>query len=361
MKVIIGISHPKLVYIYLYLIKKLIKEDNRVIVLVSDKEMVVSLLENFGIDYIKLGSNKKNIVFKIIQLIMYFFKSLYISIKYKPDIYLGVGDIYLAICAKLLCKPYIMVEDTEGANFIIKMMIKLANVIITSEHFKLKLGAKQIKLKTTLEYAYLHPNKFKPDKTVLEDIQLSKKEKFIFIRFVAWTAHHDFGHKGLSENAKRKAINEFSKYGKVFVSAEYELPKSIEKYKLDIPIHKIHSLEYYASLFFGESPTITTESALLGTPSICVSSMAYNKLGNFDELKAANLSYSYKPEDENKAIEKAIEILKDDNAKAFYKKKAEEFARKHIDLTEFLFWFITNYPESKKAIKNKPEIQYRFM
>ena len=83
MKVIIGISHPKLVYIYLYLIKKLIKEDNRVIVLVSDKEMVVSLLENFGIDYIKLGSNKKNIVFKIIQLIMYFFKSLYISIKYK--------------------------------------------------------------------------------------------------------------------------------------------------------------------------------------------------------------------------------------------------------------------------------------
>ena len=80
------------------------------------------------------------------------------------------------------------------------------------------------------ELAYLHPNRFTPDKTVLGELGVGENDKYVLLRFVSWNATHDAGHKGMSYENKLKAVEAFSKYAKVFISSEKELPDELKKY-----------------------------------------------------------------------------------------------------------------------------------
>ena len=115
-----------------------------------------------------------------------------------------------------------------------------------------------------------------------------------------------------------------------------------------------------AELIVGESPTMTTESAILGTPAICISSWACNCLGNFTELFKEDMIYCYHPDEEEEAIQKAIQLLSTNDLKNIWKVKAEKFVNSRIDVTAFMIWFIENYPESKKIILKNPDYQNRF-
>lgn len=74
------------------------------------------------------------------------------------------------------------------------------------------------------ELAYLHPNRFTPDRRVLEKLNVKEEDKYVVIRFIAFNGSHDIDITGLSFDNKMKAIKEFSKYAKVFISSEKELP-----------------------------------------------------------------------------------------------------------------------------------------
>ena len=60
------------------------------------------------------------------------------------------------------------------------------------------------------------------------------------------------------------------------------------------------------------------------------------------------------------AILKAIELLKDKKSKSQTVEKRKKFLQDHIDPATFLVWFIENYPESKKIMKENPDYQYNF-
>ena len=79
------------------------------------------------------------------------------------------------------------------------------------------------------ELAYLHPNRFTPDRRVLEKLNVKEEDKYVVIRFIAFNGSHDIDITGLSFDNKMKAIKEFSKYAKVFISSEKELPPPIGK------------------------------------------------------------------------------------------------------------------------------------
>jgi predicted glycosyltransferase len=91
-----------------------------------------------------------------------------------------------------------------------------------------------------------------------------------------------------------------------------------------------------------------------------VHSWACNSLGNLEELREYNLIYCYHPNNEKLAINKAMDIIVNDDIKKIWQNKAKKFINDRIDLTSFLFWFIENYPESHKIMKENPEYQNRF-
>jgi hypothetical protein len=121
----------------------------------------------------------------------------------------------------------------------------------------------------------------------------------------------------------------------------------------------MHDVLAYASLFFGESATMASESAVLGTPAIYLDK---HGRGYTDEEEKFGLLFNYResPDAQNRSIEKGVELLQESNLKQKMQENRKKFLQNKIDVTAFLIWFIENYPESFKILKVNPGYQLRF-
>ncbi|TFH41499.1 MAG: DUF354 domain-containing protein, partial [ANME-2 cluster archaeon] len=246
-------------------------------------------------------------------------------------------------------KPHITFSDTEHVITNDWLTYPFTNVVCTPSTFKKTINVKKhIKFDGFFELAYLHPKHFIPDALILKNLPLNETERFIIIRFVDWNASHDVGQTGISNALKKEYISVLSEYGQVFLSSESELPSEYEKYKLDVPPEEFHSVLAYAQLYIGEGGSTATEAALLGTPSIHVSTSA-KLCGVFDDLLEHKLVYAY--DDDRKALEKAVAILIDLQSKEKWINKRDAMLKEKTDVAKFIINLIDEYPESLQRIR----------
>ena len=139
------------------------------------------------------------------------------------------------------------------------------------------------------------------------------------------------------------------KYGKVLISSEIPLKGRLERFRIKIPSHMMHDALYYASLYVGDGHKMAAESGILGTPSILVSTR-WDRTGNFmDFVKKYRTVEAFK--EPRKALSRAVEIMKE--SKRYRKewvKNANNLIEKKMDMTEFMIYFIEEYPESHRKI-----------
>ena len=212
----------------------------------------------------------------------------------------------------------------------------------------------------THELAYLHPNWFTPTESVLAKAGLNKGERFFIMRFVAFKGHHDIGQSGLSLEQKRKLIDLLKPYGRVIITSERQIEPEFEEYRLPVPPEEIHSLMSYASMFLGDSQTMTSEAAILGVPALKCNTFA-GRLSVPNELENKyGLCYSYQPTDFDRFYEHVKTLLETKNLKEVWQEKRRKFLSDKIDVTAFFTWFIENYPKSKEIMKENPDYQYKF-
>lgn len=350
MKIMIGVDHPKQVHFWKNIIKNLIKDGHDVKILATDKDITLYLLNTYELDYEVYGMHQKNMIMKAYGMMSRTYKALAVAKRFKPDIIIA-GAPYLAYVGKIIGKLYMDLTDTEHANLTHQLTHQFTHVICTPACFKKKINPKKhVTFNSYFELAYLHPNYFMPDPSVLKEIGLNKDDKFIILRFVAWGASHDVGQSGISDEMKIKYISELEKHGRVFISSEAKLEKDFEKYKLKIPPEKFHSLLSYAQLYIGESGSTASEAAILGTPSIHISSTA-KFCGVFDDLlNRYNLVYTF--DNDQRALEKAVEILNNPQSKKIWMSRRDTMLKEKIDVTKFMTEFIEGYPESFHRMKS---------
>jgi predicted glycosyltransferase len=267
--------------------------------------------------------------------------------------------MYAAHAAYLLRKPHITLEDTFNQEQV-RLYKPFTDVILTGDYSHPDLGEKQIRYKGYHELAYLHPNYFRPDKAVLEELGIKENGKYVIIRFVSWQATHDAGHKGISFENKLKAIKEFEKYARVFISSEAVLPPELEPYRIKIEPHRMHDVISFATLLFGEGATMASEAAVLGTPAIYLNNSGLGYTDEEENKYGLVFNYTESEEDQLRAIEKGIEILNTPNVKEQWQEKRKKMLTDKIDVTAFLVWFVEHYPESVRMMRERPDYQERF-
>jgi len=282
------------------------------------------------------------------------------ALKFKPDLFLSFGSIYPAHASFLLKKPHLAFDDTEHSTEQYKLYSPFTEVVLTPSCFTKDLGKKQIRFDGYMELCYLHPNRFTPDTSVLDLLGVKQDEKYVIMRFVSWNASHDIGHSGLSLEMKRKIVNELSKYAKVFISSEGELPDDLKKYQIKIPPEKMHDALAFATLLYGESATMASECAMLGTPAIFHDNNGRGYTDEEEKRYGLVFNYSESIDDQNKSLKKAIELLNTPDLKQQFQQRREKMLADKIDVTAFMVWFVENYPESAKIMKENPDYQWRF-
>lgn len=342
MKILIGIMHPKHVYMFKNLIKIMANKGHEIRVIAVEKDITGSLLSKLHIPYTHIGTNPAAAWRKPVCSLMWTYSTLKIARKYNPDIFIGQALPHFAFVSALLKKPYIIFEDTESARLVQKFCFPLATKIATPNCYVDDLGSKQVRFNGYFELAYLHPNHFVPNPDIFAKLGLKKDEKYVFFRFVSWDALHDIGQRGFDQEMKIRLISLFEGEYKIFISSEAPLPDALKQYEVpESAKMQIHDILYYASMYVGESPTMTTESAVLGTPAICMSSWACT-CGNFNELsKKYGLLYCFK--DFKQVLETIEDLLKLPDIKGVWSQKRQKMLRDSLDVSGYMAELIERY------------------
>jgi len=316
--------------------KEMKKRGHRILITATKKDLTFQLLKNYGFDFINLGGYGKYRLAKLFHIAIIDWRMWRATKDFCPDIFLGLGSFSVAHVAKILQKKCFIFEDSESTPFEHFLYVYFTDKILTPTCFRKNFGQKQIRYKGYHELAYLHSNYFKPDKKILKLIGHQENEKFFILRFVAWQAGHDFGRAGLSTKDKSDLIHFLKKHGKVLISSEEPLPEAFKEYGIKISPEKIHSALYYADLFIGDSQTMATEAAILGTPAIrCNSFVGPHDMSNFIELeKKYDLMYSFR--DYRQTLHKIKTLFRQKNLKLKWRQKAKQLLQDKIDVTRMM-------------------------
>lgn len=360
MRILIDVGHPSDVHLFRLFYEEMVKRDHQILFTARDKEVTIGLLDAFRLNYIPYGKPFKSRIGKLLGILKFDFHLYRLARRFKPDLFFSHGSFYSSHVAFLMRKPFITFEDTGNLEQILLYKF-FADVILTPDTFVRNLGKKHLRFKGTKELAYLHPNNFVPDKNVLNEIGIKPGERFVLLRFVGWNASHDFGHNGITYANKLRIIKEVSKIARVFISSESKLPEEIAHLQIKISPEKILSVMYYADLLYGESATMASECAIMGTPAIFVNNadISYTK----EQEKGYDLIYNYTEStvDQEKSIEKALSLLAMPDLKNVWRTKSLKLIHEKIDLTAFMIWFIEQYPDSASTMRNKPSFQDTFI
>jgi hypothetical protein len=337
MKIMIGLHHPKHYWMFRNFIIEGKKKGWIFKILVSKKDVLENLLKHDEIEYTVIGCNKENFCRKIIEQIRWIIKTVRISRKFKPDFLMGRALISFSFVKILRGGIFIIFEDSEPAKHVHKFTVPFADAVITPKNFKRDFKEKHVRADGYDELYYLHPNWFTPDRKVLYKYGIDEKQKYVILRFVSWNAYHDVGRHGINDESKLQLIGMFEKHGyRVYITSEKPQEKPFDKYTICIKPYEIHHLLAYASLYVGDSQTMATEAALLGTPSVRINSfVGENDMSNFIELeKTYGLLFSFR--ESSKAIVKLEELMAKENIKEEWAKKRQKMLDDKIDMTEFL-------------------------
>ncbi|MDD4968621.1 MAG: DUF354 domain-containing protein [Paludibacter sp.] len=361
MNILIEIGHPAHVHKLAATIKILKSKNHKIIVVTKEIASVKFLLTKFDIPFKTIGIKKDSLLGKGIMQLWYNLCCFIILKQEKIDLIIGcVSAAYMTRITKI---PSILMDDDDDEAE--PLLVKYIHPYVTEILSPSPLTGKRLRKDTIYyagyhELAYLHPNHFIPNERVIHEIGLEAGDPYFILRFNAFKAHHDFGVEGLSLENKRKLIAILETKGKVFITSERNLDEEFKKYQLLLSPEKIHSLIYFATMLIGDSQTMTSEAAVLGTPAIKCNTFA-GKLAIPNELEIKyQLCFSYLPEDSDRFFSKIEELLCIPELKKEFLKRREKLITDKIDVTAFYVWFIEHYPGSVMTLKENPKFQFQF-
>lgn len=355
MRILIDIGHPAHVHMFKCFAKDMQDRGHKVLFTCRDKEFEIKLLTAYGLDFVNFGKKSKSSLGKLFDLIKFNWKEWKVARKFKPDIFLSHGSLTAAHVAWIMRKPSIAFEDTFNMEQI-RLWEPFVSTILTSMYEHPLRSSKVLRYPGYNELLYLHPNRYNKENTILKKLGVTEDEKYVILRFVSWNATHDKGHNGISYENKLKAVKEFSKYAKVFITSEKPLPAELEPYRISISPEDMHDAMAHACMVYGESATMVTEGVMLGVPCIYLDNTGRLYTEDIHDKYGMCFNYTESEEDQLLSIKKGVELIRHFNKQSWVEQH-KNLISNNIDVTKFLVWFIENYPSSKEIALTQQEWQ----
>ena len=338
MRILIDINHPAQVHLFRGAIAEWSIQGHEVLVVARDKDITLRLLDLYRIPYRRTGREQKwrylNLVFGFIEAEISIWRA---ARQFDPDWMVGTS-FAIAHASKLVRgRSIVFAEDAVKANRLFWLLVDpFADFIATPDLLTDDHGPGHLKYPSYQKLAYLHPKRFEPDPSIVDDLGIETGQSYSLLRFVSFQASHDIGQKGITDEVKRHLVSELSSYGPVFISSEAPLSGPLKKYALDISPTRIHHALAFASLLVSESASMVTEAAILGTPALYCSSLV-GSIPVIDELeKRYGLAFQYSPSSSQELLEKVKDLMDLRDRKEQWRLRREKMLAEKIDLTEWI-------------------------
>ncbi len=363
MKYLFYLVHPAKFQFHKFQINKLKEKGHQVDVVINTKDILEDLVKEEGWNYTNIFPEGRKIKWLHVYIAAFFsiFKTIYRLLKYtrnkKYDLY--IGDL-LTVVGRFRGIPSLYPTDD-----VIRQVPEQSIFLFTTNHIIApsitELGVfnrKKINYDGYKALAHLHPNHFTPNYSKISNVK--EGGKYFLIRCTGFGATHDIGRSGVDDKVLRGLIEVLKNQGQIFITSERQLPDDLKKYQLNIQKSDIYHYIAFANLFIGDSTTMCSEAAILGTPVVEYDDY-WHEIGQMLELQYKyGLINLFTPPDYESMLDKVDEIINQPNSKDLNLQKRNSFIQEKIDLNSFLVWFIENYPLSYKEYKKNPFCQYRF-
>ncbi len=353
-RILFELNHPAHAHLLKNAIRQLIAKGHHVDVLIKEIPVLRAILENESIEFISLGEKGSGMAAKLLKQIGYLRQVRRLHQQNHYD--LGVGiSVTLPLMSRISSlKAIVLDDDDKKATPLFSMLAHRNSATLLRPQALSHEGNS----KNTIYYpgfhelAYLHPAVFTPDASVLEEQGLKQGETFFILRLVAFKAHHDHGIRGISNEKLQILVALLRQFGRVIITSESNMDPFLGAERLKINPAHLHHLMSYAKLIISDGQTMCSEAACLGVPSVRISDFV-GRLSTLDVLeKKWKLTFGFRPNNFDQALACITGIIHDDIF--VFKDRRDSLVASYIQVSEFLTWFIENFPDSQRIIKQTP-------
>jgi hypothetical protein len=199
-----------------------------------------------------------------------------------------------------------------------------------------RFAQKKIPLKGFKELAYLTPAYFTPSPEIVFKFN-PDRHPYAIVRLVSLTASHDAGKQGIGDDRLSRLIGLLEQRLKVFITSERPLPEEFAHYRLSLPVNEIAHALYFADLFVGDSQTMASEAAILGTPVV-----RYNDfVGRINSMEIKQTKYAlmlgFRTDEFDAMMACIAGLLEQPDLKAGWQVKAQHLMDDCEDVNEAIY------------------------
>lgn len=338
MKILFDFGHPSHYHLYKHVIGELEKQGDDVLIIVRDREgMVSDLIRADGRKFIIIDKNvKKGLFNKLLKMIAIDVRLFRIASKFKPDLFVSMGSPYAGQVGFLMRRPHLSFVDTEDAKFAIILLIPFTTEMIVPSSYCSEFSFRNtLRTNSYKVLAYLHPDFFKPNREVLRELNLSETDKIAILRFSSFDASHDIGKRGIVKSSRNILALEIAKLAKVFITSEIDLGNELEKFRLRLDPSKLHDLLAFSNLYVGEGATMACEAAVLGIPAVFVHRNTCSVLEDL-EREGLLLNFHDPEKDFDFILEYCRNALTNPKIKNEHLEKRQKMLNEKEDLTDII-------------------------
>ncbi|MFQ5565149.1 MAG: DUF354 domain-containing protein [Paracoccaceae bacterium] len=269
MRVLIDILHPAHVHFFKGFRREMTGCGHEVLITAREKDVAVPLLDRLEIPHQVLSHQRTGLGLGL-EMLTRTARLVSAARQFRPDVMTGIMGPSIAVAGRLLRTPAVIFYDTEFATQTNWFAYPLATAVCTPDCYQGRVRGNHITYPGYHELAYLHPDRFTPRPERLAPFGVSAGERYFVVRFVSWEASHDAGEVALDLDQKRALVNALRAHGRVVISSETPLPADLEDLRATGPVEDVHHLLAFAGLMVGESATMASEAAVLGTPAVFI-------------------------------------------------------------------------------------------
>ncbi|MFC7095801.1 DUF354 domain-containing protein [Halobaculum marinum] len=343
MRVLFDVTHPALVHLFAVPGALLRERGHEVVVAAREKDVTTHLLDAQDLPYTVVSRAGSGPLSRVGELLQREVGLARLARGVDPDVVVSQVDPAAVHVARLVGARAVVFDDSEPEHLAASITHPFADVVCTPANFRHDVP-NQRRYDGFHELAYLHPNRFSPDSDVLREHGVDPDEPYAVVRFVSWSAHHDVGRRGFSLDGKRELLAGLAEHGRVFVCRERVTAEGADVVDTapipgvepcPVPPEALHDLLAFADCYVGDSQTMATEAAVLGTPAVRSNGFAgADDMSNFHELEDEyGLLTSVADEGEAGAL--AVETLRDPPHET-HARRRDRLVREKIDVAAFV-------------------------
>ncbi|MFP6667916.1 MAG: DUF354 domain-containing protein [Pirellulales bacterium] len=332
MRIAIDILHPAHVHFFKNFYFQMKERGHEFLITAREKDGATNLLDELVIPFHLISRSSRGGVRQAVEFARRSLAFARLMRRFKPDVLTGIMGPTIAVVGKIIRRPVYVFYDTEFAKTTNRFVYPMSTKVVTPTCYQGDVGDNQLTYPGYHELAYLHPNRFSPDADAVRRGGIDPDHSYAVVRFVGWWATHDRNECGLTLDQKISLVRELKQRMNVVITAEGEVPEEVAADVYRGPIENMHHVLAGADLYFGESATMASESAVLGTPAIYI---AKSGRGYTDDEANYGLVHNFDNTQFDKALAKAIELADNSEPSAVAAARDRMLAEK-IDVTQFM-------------------------